>query len=61
VGPTPRHMKKNLPGRGLTKVQKHWYRKVVPLLVSSLKDVVGQIVELTATTQPGWQSSRLPS
>jgi len=24
LGPGPRLMKKNLPGRGLTKVQKHW-------------------------------------
>ena len=26
VGPGPRLIKINLPGRGLTKVEKHWYR-----------------------------------
>jgi len=26
LGPGPRLIKKNLPGRGLTKVEKHWYR-----------------------------------
>jgi len=26
LGPDPRLMKKNLPGRGLTKVEKHWYK-----------------------------------
>ena len=37
------------------------WRKVLLLLVSSLKDVAGRIVELTATPQAGIQSSRLPS
>ena len=27
-GPGPRPIKKNLPGRGLTKVEKHWCRAV---------------------------------
>jgi len=28
LGPGPRFIKKkNLPGRGLTKVEKHWFRK----------------------------------
>ena len=27
LGPDPRLMKKNLPGRGRTKVEKHWYKK----------------------------------
>jgi len=26
LGPGPRLMKKNLPGRGLTKVEKRWFR-----------------------------------
>jgi hypothetical protein len=26
LGPGPRLIKKNLPGRGLTKVEKHWFR-----------------------------------
>jgi len=26
LGPSPRLMKKNFPGRGLTKVEKHWHR-----------------------------------
>jgi len=26
LGPGPRLLKKNLPGRGLTKVKKHWCR-----------------------------------
>ena len=29
LGPGPRLMKKNLPGRGLTKVEKHWCRQLV--------------------------------
>jgi len=27
LGPGPRRMKKNLPGRGLTKVEKRWYNR----------------------------------
>jgi len=29
LGPGPCLMKKNLPGRGLTKVEKHWFRLLV--------------------------------
>ena len=28
LGPGPRLMKKNLPGRGLTKVEKHWQKRL---------------------------------
>ena len=31
LGPGPRLMKKNLPDRGLTKVDKHCYRRLVGL------------------------------
>jgi len=27
LGPGPRLIKKDLPGRGLTEVEKHWYRR----------------------------------
>ena len=36
LGPGPRLMKKNLPGRGLTKVEKHWTIQLIsqwPLVV----------------------------
>jgi len=38
LGPGPRLMKKNLPGRGLTKVEKHWFIESASQLESG-KDV----------------------
>jgi hypothetical protein len=38
-----------------------FYTKVFLLLVASLKDTVGEIIMLTAASQPRRQSSRIPS
>ena len=44
LGPGPRLIKKNLPGRGLTKVEKHWSRRNV-----SCKTIAPPCAMLAAT------------
>jgi len=46
LGPGPRLMKKNLPGRGLTKIEKHWVR--------------GPQIELASHTRPADRVYNIP-
>ena len=61
LGPGPRLIKKNLPGRGLTNVEKQWIRRwrTYTGLIASPRAASGGTEELWFDSQKGKCSDRL--